>query len=557
MNRKEFLSLLLASLFTPSLKAQYSESEEVQKTQKQMAYILLNLYESPPRWLLDLPLIESPRPHPMICTKIINSNPVYKTIRKGNINFPSLWENKISGQGKNKVSMSELLDQMLIIRGCNMNKDGHDLNSRVLEASAPQKTSIGGRIADNYPAHFPALAVGGTMADPFKSVVSSFNTEKGLKAFICREEAQENYIEQALNLYYKSSNSGPSVRELLKRISNHLKDSDPLSYGKIRELQKLPFEKIFLFFKKSHAKYQKLLESSYSTDKIVDLTDTKIPAINFPARFKLNQEKSKEPLDYMGAFQFESYILTNPDLNQMFKNRRADNIAKNFALAETALKFSLTNVLILNFDPLTNINLKDAAPIKDISTKVEGDEVIFTCPRKKRFNTPKEGMKMTFDAHFIGTYPALIGYSLFYQHFCVGLLEFKRFLKSNKNAEQSLFQNSLIHLTSEFERAPQKNQAGSDHGWRGHTSTFFSGRFSPGVKLMGTIAKDSTNALGNVFCTWGAAADYPPIKRQMRYGDIVASIAAFFKVNPTQGGVSLFKYDGEKVIPRFKPQGEA
>ncbi len=557
MNRKDFLRLLMASLFTPTLKAQYSEPEEVQKTQKEMSYILLNLYESPPRWLFDLPLIDSPTPHPMICTKIVNGKPTYKTIKKGNINFPSLWENKTQSLSSSPVPMSDLLDQMLIIRGCNMNKDGHDLNSRVLESTAEGKTSIGGRIADNYPSHFPALAVSGTMADPFKSVVSSFNTEKGLKAFICKEENSKNYIEQALDLYYKTSSSQPSVRELLEKISSHLKDSDPLSYQKIRELQKLPFEKIFMFFNKSLKKYNELLENSYQNDIIKDLSDQEIPAIKFPARFKLDEEKSKKPLDYMGAFQFERYILTGSDLNRVFKKRRADNIAKNFALAETALKFSLTNVLILNFDPLTNIDIRNAAPVNEITAKIENDEITFDCPKDKLFSTPKEGMKMTFDAHFIGTYPGLIGYSYYFQHFCAGLLEFKRFLKTTKKEGHNLFQNSLVHLTSEFERAPQKNQAGSDHGWRGHTSTFFSGRFDSGVKLLGKITKDSTNALGNAYCTWGAAADFPPIKREMRYGDIVASIASFFKVPPTQGGVSLLKYKGEKVVPSFKPQGEA
>ncbi|PIK14656.1 hypothetical protein [Halobacteriovorax sp. JY17] len=155
MNRKEFLSLLLLSAVAPKSVANYDSKDQGPKSKspsKEMNYILFNLYESPPRWLFDLPLrpLDNShfKPSPMIGTEFIDGKVIYKTIKFHNFNMPSFLENKIPTASEASVKISEVFQNALIIRGCNMNKDGHDTNSKILESSSEGKISFGGKISE-------------------------------------------------------------------------------------------------------------------------------------------------------------------------------------------------------------------------------------------------------------------------------------------------------------------------------------------------------------------------------------------------------------------------
>lgn len=480
----------------------------------------------------------------MIGTEFIKGRVQYKTIKFKGINMPSLLENKIPSLNGQSVKISELFENALIIRGCNMNKDGHDTNSKVLESSREGKVSLGGRISEISKRPFSAISVNGTQADLYKGVISSFKTSEGVSATNCRD-TDESYIEQVLELFKNDQeiNSEKSISNFFKKLSEELKDRSSYQYEKIKKISKLPFDKIYKDFKESTNKYLKLIETAHSKYKIKNINDHSIKGVSFPAEFKLNKEGSTDPLDYMGKFQLLDNILVEEDLNTIFENIDYKRLAQRFALSEVSLKYKLTNVLILNIDPFENITVKNAAPIGAITHTVNDKFITFNCSTEKRFSTSEDkALEFTNDAHYIGTLPTLIGYSKIYQLFSTCLYEFQRELK-----RLELFDKTLIHITSEFERSPQRNQAGSDHGWQGHTSTLISGLIKS-FNVIGSIKESSSNILKDHYCTWGEADYHKGLKRQMRYGDIVTTIADIFNISSTEGGISLIKRDSKGLI---------
>jgi hypothetical protein len=560
MDRRQFFSLFIFSILGSKLRAQYPEIKNLKSDDSDMTYILLNLYESPPRWLFDLPLRPSDSDKmissPMITTCLENGVPIFKTTKIGNINMPSLWENVIPSSSGEMVAMSSLLDSAVIIRGCNMNRDGHDENSKKIESPSEGRVSLGGRIADNYPSKFSAISVAGDSADPLKGVISAFRTKKGLKAFSCEESLSINYIKQILDLYTPFKSQGGEgyfnlvTEDLLHKINNDVRVSEPLAYSKVRELNKLPFEEIYSFFEKSKKKYVSLLDQCRDKLKIKNLTDSPMPGVKFPISFDLNKDSSKAVLDYLGAYHFENYIVTDENINDLFDKCDHTSLAERFALAEVSLKYELSNVLLLNIDPFRNINLKNAAPLEKITHTIKGSKITFDCSSKYLFSTTDKKYSLNNDSHYVGTIPALIGFSKLFHGFSSCLYELQEFLKKETRNGESLYNKTVIHITSEFERSPQLNQAGSDHGWQGHTSTLMSGMFK-GFHLLGNIKISSNNVLNNHKSTWGEGAILNGIDRQIRYGDIVNSISHLFAIKPTQGGVSLLVKKKGHFYPRF------
>jgi hypothetical protein len=562
MNRKQFLSYLLLSAASTSLKAQYPEKTLLRKKEEQLNYILLNLYESPPRWLFDLPLKPSDKDkvitNPMLSTCYTNGKLKYRTIKMKGLNMPSLWENPIPTANGKMVPMENILQDALIIRGCNMNKDGHDVNSKSIESDSEGKVSLGGRIASHHPSRFPAISVSGK-SGPFKGTVSAFLTEESLKSLDCISKADQSYLEQVLSLYEQTPEENSShepesrLKELLAKINLALGEESPLTYTQIKSLQKLPFNEIYRDFLKSKKKYLSLIEKTLFNLKIKDISGATPKGISFPISFELNESKSHSPLDYMGAYRFEDYIISNQSIEDIFSKVNSNELADRMALCEVALSYELTSVLLINIDSLKNIQLKKAVPVDKISSKVDGNKITFSCADKDLYTSKEKGEDFTNDCHFIGTHASLVGYSLLYYSFATCLNEFQTFLKATKRYGQTLYDRSLIHLTSEFERAPQTNQAGSDHGWKGHTSTLISGKFR-GLNLFGNIKIKSPNTVNDLNCTWGEGAYLPGLKRQMRYGDIIHSISHIFNVTPTTGGANLLKIKNNKYITRFNHQ---
>jgi len=555
MNRKEFLSLLLLCAATPKSLANYEDQDNPKRpsaTSSEMNYILFSLYESPPRWLFDLPLKPTDKSKfkssPMIGTEFIDEQVQYKTIQHHGFYLSSLLGNEIPTSNGPAVKMKEVLNNALVIRGCNMNKDGHDTNSKVLESSSEGQVSLGGQIASASQRPFKAIAVNGNHADLYKGVISSFKTPSGISATNCVDD--QNYIKQILDLFKndREVNSEETIKTFLSSLSEKLKTRDNFHYQKINKISKLPFEKIYKEFETLNAKYNKLIKAAHKSFKLKNITDTEIRGVKFPVTFQINEDKSTDPLDYLGAYQFLDHILTDDDLNNIFKEINYELLAQRFALIEISLKFKLTNVLIINIDPFDNLKISQAAPLNSITHNIDGDKITFSANKSMGFtSSKKKNLEFTNDAHYIGTLAALIGYSKIYHLFSTCLFELQSTLRSSGE-----FNKTLMHITSEFERSPQKNQAGSDHGWQGHTSTLISGKIN-NFNIIGSIKESSSNILKDHFCTWGEANYHPGLHREMRYGDIITTIADIFKVKSTEGGISLVKEDSKgNILPKFK-----
>jgi hypothetical protein len=551
INRKEFLSILVLSALSPKILADYSEKVEESSLQD-MNYILLNFYESPPRWLFDLPLKAKKTskflPSAMISTRYQDHIPVYKTINYKGIEMPSLLTNEIPTTDGSKVKIERIFDNALVIRGCNMNRDGHDSNSKILESAAEGKISLGGAIAKNSNKILSAVSVNGERADIFKTVISSFLTEEGNKASNA-EDGKDNLIRNLISLFENKSEVSEEklFDSIFSKLNKHIKSKSDYHYKEINKLSKLPFNRIYTEYEDSFKKYKSLIDKCFKEFEIDNVTNVPIKGASFPVTFKLNKEKSTSVLDYLGEYQLCEHILIEDDIQSVFKTENYDELAHRFALIEVTLIHNISNVLLINLDPIKLKEGLSVIPNKKIKSHVSGNHITFKVDPSYTVTKKKYVENYSNDGHFIGTHATLIGCSRMYQLFSTCLFEFQSFLK-----QEDLFNKTLIHITSEFERAPHLNQSGSDHGWKGHTSTLINGRIED-FKVVGAIEPSSSNTLKNLSCTWGESAYNAGLGRKMRYGDIVKTISEICKVNSPQGGKSLVKISKSGFIqPRFK-----
>lgn len=553
LNRKEFLSLLLSTLILPK---SWSQTPSANPLQKQKFYILVNLWDSPARWLFDLPLrpnLTDPfKASPMISTRLNEHNqPEYTTTQVGRYHLSSFLDNPLATLDQESVSIKSLFDQACIIRGCNMNRDGHEINSKRLEAHAFGKTSLGGVIAHRYSRHFPALAYHGYVGKN-RGAVGAFRTPDGRKALIASPESSQTTLRQLIEVYESVLFSKNHVKtqaaiEKISKAFQHPSTADSTQAQRIKNLHRLPFQKLYEHFESSRSKYLKIIRESL-TFKIPGIDDRQMPGTTFPATFKLRPDKSQRLIDYAGVNHYEDYIITNSSVHEIFEHINLDLMAESFALAETAVFNDLSSVILLNIDPCFNVQLKNAAIVSEVTAQIKGDSITFDCPKQGRYSSPPEGLNFNHDTHFIGSHPQLIGEARHYHVLASCLHELMRSLKQHDSAD--LFERSLIHLTSEFDRCPQDNQSGSDHGWRGHTSTLFSGAFE-GLNIIGNIKYSSGNTINDHFCTWGEAAVIKELNRELLYRDVVRTIAEFFDVPSPEGGATLLKKEHNKWIPKF------
>lgn len=574
LTRRELINrlfgILLGGLGSGALKA----TETLGVSRKN--YILFSLYESPPRWLFDLLLAPQSTDevisNPMIGTQFIKKGQDFEIVNKlidwKNWRVPSLWDELIPTSQGHEVKLGSIFDQSLIIRGCDMNQDGHDVNSMKLEAPALGKISLGGVLADLSNSFFPAIGMAGKEAEKQKSVVSAFRSPNGLRAFAINESLSDvEYIEQLLNPFLDKEDqfkAASSTEKEFFNLLNHyvLKTSNDRKHYKseIDRLKSLPLSDIIKYFKSSKQKYEKLVSKARTDKSISGVFDHEIRGVKLPITLKLKEgDKYPRVENYLGIYRNDDLIVGDQDLREIFNEATIESIGAQMAMAETVLKYDLSKVILINIDPLVNLKFKSSYHLEDIEHQLDGDMVTFKVKSGVSKNKINEQFALNTDAHNVGSIISLLGFSLYFKIFATCVREFINVLNSEFDEQgKSLFQKSVLHLASEFERIPKKNLCGSDHGWNGHTSTIISGLFNE-LHVIGNIyvnnIKNEKEGKNDMAGTWGEGAPLPGVDRIMRYNDVVSTIAGFLDIPSPVGGAKLAFMDGKKLVSRVgKPQ---
>jgi hypothetical protein len=107
------------------------------------------------------------------------------------------------------------------------------------------------------------------------------------------------------------------------------------------------------------------------------------------------------------------------------------------------------------------------------------------------------------DSHYVGSHAHLILHTKYARALSSCIYELIVRLKSVNAGTKSLFDSTLIAVTTEFNRNNDQTQVGSNHGYTGSAYTMFSGMI-PETQVVGNIQSDPVTPNGGG--TWGQAA---------------------------------------------------
>ncbi len=191
---------------------------------------------------------------------------------------------------------------------------------------------------------------------------------------------------------------------------------------------------------------------------------------------------------------------------------RVGGLAENFAIAEISLG-RFTNNLTLGVSGLSNVNFGRSIGIGH-------------------------------DQHAIGSVISTMSTTLVYRAFLAGLTEQVRNLKKN-----NLFDKTLLHIASEFNRTPLSTGSGSDHAPFASNSTIISGLIKQ-VAVIGNIQKASYSS--TYPGTFGVAAGFNLAgeTRPIQVNDVALTITSMLGVEPVvTNGRSLLVPKGQGWVP--------
>jgi hypothetical protein len=519
-------------LFKPFLSSVHEESNALLSN-----YIQFNLYGAPSRSLFDLLLRphgnEKFNDHPFLATEIGSDNPhlTYKTFLHNKLHIPSFWQNNLSDSLGNSTRASDLLNNMLTIRGCDMKQNGHQINNKILAAPRTGEVSLTALIAAKGKGAIPYVGyrsrTGGReiAPDAFKSLdgIAAMNLPYGVENpidYVFGKELNDKEIRNEIvdgmleELYKLEEKENPFA----SKFSVENKKSQEISAKMIAVLKS--------DFKAAHEKYDMLIcRNLKNTLKGID--DKKI---DFISEFK---KKSWDLVDFDGD------IIINEDLRESLVDAEAEEMAIQFAFIEVMLKNNISSSMVIVLNPLGGVRLQLASPISG---------PLGINPGKQQ--RVKSHIMPDFDSHRIGAIPNILYLSKFYQVFSASLLELRNTLMKMKDTEgNSLFDKTLFHIASEFDREPDKS-VGSAHGFNGSTHSFISGRIKS-HDILGDILTSSSqlNTICRSFSTWGHGAQIKELgEREISYGNIISSLSLLYDIpSLTPNNPSLFSIKNGKI----------
>lgn len=482
-------------------------------------YRFINFVTSggPPRWFFDQPLNPFNRAADFIPgnfgTQIQKSGSEWKAVHVGksvkigskNFFLPPVWSLKQGGTGP---AFSELLKEVLMIRGLNMEINSHNVNRERTVRPVNSEPSISGLVGQY--AQKPISSIGHAGANTsmaFKSADGSASVD------VPRNNPTTTITSPfAVKEIVKYDDMDYSMHQALDAINNYAKEQGLTSQGNeavLKNCYDMFASKLDAFAKD----YEVLLK------KYQDIVNKEIAA-DFPGvTTDLNSIKpdGSPQYQYVSGKTFAS----GDNLKNILATATPPQVAAAFAFAEFALKENLTSSLTLEVG-LNFSNIK--------------------------------GVNISNDQHFIGAISSVIFTNLYYRSILGCMTELRKALVGLK-----IWDKTVIQMASEFSRTPTTVGRGSDHGFESGSTSIFSGMIKT-PELIGNIYITPPATMAAAYAgTWGHAAPYlkdsqTGKNRAIINDDVVRTVCEMLQI-PKIGtkGASLVKNSsGSVTVPNPK-----
>lgn len=457
-------------------------------------YVVFYLFGAPQRYLFDHFLkIRNDDViigNPMVHTRYSGgagtaADPVYALNRfvRGNgseILVPPYWDTSVQ-VSSGTAQMKTLLNNMFVMRGYGSGADGHPANAIKQSHPVPSIASIGGLVADASSALFPAVQY------PFSGSVSAYMTSGKAPVQPIFAGPNDNLL-NILHKPFRTVTEAKPVSDLRKRyadfadeIQARIKsnfDADPRFQSVSRDLASKARKTIATglgdfdaFWSTAFARYNNIVHSAARAMNVPGFTDQAIVAgAAGDARFRITTVGDP--------------IFCDPgvDLRQAIAGWNFAPLPQMLAFVEFCLKQKLVQTFELGtgfFRPA------------GLTFRVGGADVT---------------IQHVFDEHLTGSFASLLIDQTLFRGFGAGLVELTNQLKAASGSSGgTLFDDTVIHITSEFERSPRNDGSGSDHGFDGMVTSVLSGAIRNGPFVVGNIRRQDDNP-GVYTGTWGYRA---------------------------------------------------
>lgn len=504
-------------------------------------YIHLSLLGGVPRWMFDLPLRPNGSSDPfylneMIISKITNSNSQttdYSLMKHGNFYFPHFWNSKTASVNGGERDVKELLNNLLTFRGVNLLADGHGLNRIKQVTPVPGGVSLSGLAADKSNAPFPGIHYGSSLGFKSKSGLGAVNVTTGnpiskllepfgvsnARSFGRNGDDVENMISRTLASMKKMGDASPNSSKKLFSDTANSKKLFETEFGNLTDV----FNQLF-------NKYENLIRESIALNDLQGVDASSVISQN-SGRFGIQSNdvyRIAPGIDLRDTLIRNSTTLGSEGLSLSHGDTTISSLATNMALAEYVVVNGLSSSISIQSGNMSNLSI----PV--ISNNVV---------------TRMNNRIVNNDAHATGAIPTMFYFSKYYKALCACLLELTDQMKAKSSPQGgNVFQNSIIHISSEFNRSARASGTGSDHGWAGSNASIISGMVESPM-VVGNV-KANYSPGGAYSGTWGVAGEVDDLSgRETLIGNVASSISTILGTSsPTPNDQSFVGVKNGKVV---------
>ncbi len=408
----------------------------------------------------------------------------YEHTRVGDWHLPHLWSGLIARPDGQTEQMSKLAANMLAMRGIKLQFDDHEGN-RYRNVRPEKGLSIGGLVADRATTPMPAIA--------FDAGVNYFKSAKGISQL---ELTKDQTFASAFSSFQGAGEriSGNAtlqskldgVLDLMKANSALKNSSLPTTYSDRVAARKLMTKDLVALeaqFNTMKSKYLDLITRAISDPllRLEGLDNVAMPGqVSKHFRLSTTSDGSKQGIYYGGD-----------DIRNLAANASIPWLAEQFAISELMLTGGSIGSAFSS-----SINIVAFGGFFAKADKVYVGESSTAPVLNRQYYFP-------VDSHYVGSHAHLILHSKYARALSSCLYELITRLKGVSLVNGSLFDSTLIAVTTEFNRTNDQLQVGTGHGYTGSGYTLFSGSI-PKTTVVGNIKADA--AVENFGGTWGEGA---------------------------------------------------
>lgn len=412
----------------------------------------------------------------------------YKTFKHNGINVPHLFSLPVkNGKGESRLA-TEILNDMLVVRGFGTAFDGHDTNSLLVQTPVAGLPSLHGFLADNSERLFAAVMTGNNAAgfvsknnksstrvggsNGLRELMSGFGSTAATEKARADKEAYRAAYDNAmayLKSYARSNRLGASV--LNKNLES--------AAAKMKE----GISDIDAYWDAAVARYQLAVEGSARLTGVSGISSGEVIKSQIADKSQFNIFGIPS-----GGAQRNFTPASDFNLSELTQQMHFNDFCQQLAMAEYCVIKELTSSISIGTGNFNNIKLR--------TDEIKNDDV-----NNQFLSGVNLALSHTDMDGSTGAYTALMLTHNFFAGILGGIMEMRDRLKAVRREVNGsdLWSETVVQVSSEFARNANMAGTGSGHGYRNMVTSAFSGAIKNGPYVVGNIRRDAgqgTNGFG-------------------------------------------------------------